>query len=287
MDFIEIEILNWAKHQPRKDIKHPTWFALSNRIMEDAKLFGLTSDDWRALIYIFCQASQQNSASVKINFAHAQRICDISKKQMLSAISRLCDVGVTCTVRANTDTLRDTTLQDTTEQNRTNTTVCTVVETTSAPTEILSADDLTLLLSDEVKSLYRDDPEYVEREAIKAWAWIKNNPKKSPKKIRGFRTFFSGWLDRGWERHRKALPSAKPHKFEWEATAKTILDAVIAAGSGSSAAADRERALGPELHQLAIKAGIQRIRDVKRDAFQLKNIAEMLKRASEVLDVAG
>lgn len=114
LEFIEVEILNWSKHQPRKDIKHPSWFAMSNRILEDSKLFGLSGDEWHALLYIFCQASQQNSGNVKINLAHADRICSIKKKTMLSALSRLCDAGVTSAYAIRTDAYRDTTLQDTT-----------------------------------------------------------------------------------------------------------------------------------------------------------------------------
>lgn len=95
MDVIEVEIVQWSRHQPRKDIKHPTWFAMSNRILEDSKLFELTDAEWKALLYIFSQASQQNSQHVKIVYAHAKRVCDISEKVLNSTISRLCNAGVT------------------------------------------------------------------------------------------------------------------------------------------------------------------------------------------------
>jgi hypothetical protein len=122
LDFIEIEILNWEKHQPRKDIKHPTWFALDNRILEDAKLFGLSAEEWKALLYVFCQASQQNSAKVKINHRHASKVCDVQKKSIDSLIRTLPYVIRTdpyASVRdPNADVTRHyTTLQDTTLQN--------------------------------------------------------------------------------------------------------------------------------------------------------------------------
>ncbi len=125
VEFIDIEIMRWSKHQPRKDIKNPTWFAMSNRILEDSKIFGLIDAEWKALLYIFSQASQQNSAVVKLNLTHAKRVCDIAEKTIISTISHLCDAGVTRMLReryvSGTHAIRDTTLQDTTLHNNTNT----------------------------------------------------------------------------------------------------------------------------------------------------------------------
>lgn len=119
MDCIEIEIINWGKHQ-RKDVKKPSWFALDNRILEDSKLFDLSDSEWKALIYIFSQASQQGSENVRLNYAHATRVCGISKKTLDSAISRLSDAGVTRTLRErHADvTPQDRTRQDKTEQDK-------------------------------------------------------------------------------------------------------------------------------------------------------------------------
>lgn len=99
MDFIEVEIINWSKHQPRKDIKNPTWFAMSNRVLDDPKLFGMCAEQWKVFLYVLCQASQQNRATVKINVEHASFISGVKKTVVESTISRLCDVGVTRTLR--------------------------------------------------------------------------------------------------------------------------------------------------------------------------------------------
>lgn len=108
MEFVEVEIINWDRHQPRKDIKHPTWFALSNRILEDSKLFQLNSDDWKVLLYVFCQASQQNSSKALISFYHAKRVCEIPEKTMRSALDKLAYAHVTRPYVIRTRTLRDT-----------------------------------------------------------------------------------------------------------------------------------------------------------------------------------
>lgn len=122
MELIQVKIVNWSKHQPRKDIKHPSWFALSNRIFEDSKLFSLSDSEWKAFIYILCQASQQNSDIVSINLDHAKRVVEISEKSIRSAIEKLTYANVTSTYANVTDALRDTTLHyttNTTEQTNT------------------------------------------------------------------------------------------------------------------------------------------------------------------------
>ena len=45
------------------------------------------------------------------------------------------------------------------------------------------------------------DREFLERETIKAFQYYKNNPKKTPKTIRGWRAALSSWFERGWVRH--------------------------------------------------------------------------------------
>lgn len=208
MELIEVEIVNWGKHQPRKDIKHPTWFAMSNRIFEDSKLFSLSDAQWRCLLYLFTQASQQNSGKIKINVEHAARIGGTSEKVLKSTISRLCDVGVTSAYAIRTDTLRDTTLQDTTRHNTT--LVCTVAESAPAPTiGFLGKFDQKTL--DSWKTLYGED--YVTREAMKAEVWCRANPAKSPKK--SWVRFFAGWLERGWDSYRKSLPTSPASSIDW------------------------------------------------------------------------
>lgn len=122
---MEITILKWDKYNPRKDIKHPSWFALSNRFLEDPDLFGFEPAELKAMLYLFCQASQKNSADVSINFQHAERVCQIKNKDLRSAIEKLSVIGSvrvrtdherirTYHERARTQTSRDNTIQDNT-----------------------------------------------------------------------------------------------------------------------------------------------------------------------------
>jgi hypothetical protein len=52
--------------------------------------------------------------------------------------------------------------------------------------------------------IYPND--YIETEAVKMETWLSINEHKAPKKNWG--NFISNWLSRGWDQHRKNLPSA-------------------------------------------------------------------------------
>lgn len=88
MDVIKLKVLNWEKYNPRRDYKNPWWFALSNRLFEDPKFFDLSHPEIVVWIYILSQASQQKTSSVTINYAHANKICKISKALMTRAIGK-------------------------------------------------------------------------------------------------------------------------------------------------------------------------------------------------------
>lgn len=156
--------------------------------------------------------------------------------------------------------------------------------------EFRAAADLISNLSDEIKKLY--DEAYVIRESVKAWDWLENNPGRKPKLNKGFRRFFTNWLERGWEAYRKTIPTNAPTAkgsagADWEQTASRVLKALVRHGTGSKATLAIEQELGPDLWRIVIRAGTSRIRSVQADGFQLRTIAQMLKLASDSMGGAA
>lgn len=129
MDFIEITILNWEKYNPRKDFKSPRWFALSNRFFEDAEFFEFTDAERLVWLYLLCQASMKNQATIQVFYQHAHHVARLPKKVVTSAIEKLkiikcIAVPRTRSVRGTYESVRDpnatvqnNTIQDSTEQN--------------------------------------------------------------------------------------------------------------------------------------------------------------------------
>lgn len=86
---VTVTINNWDKYNPRRDYKKPHWFALSNRLVEDADFFDFNHGEFKAWIYILSRASQKNSEAVEINHDHAERVCRIKESDLNSAIKKL------------------------------------------------------------------------------------------------------------------------------------------------------------------------------------------------------
>ncbi len=120
MDFIEVTINNWEKYNKRKDYKRPYWFALSNRLIEDADFISFSGDEFKAWIYVLSQASQRCCGTVKIHFEHAGRVCGISKKTLINTATKLISLEIcTGSVQDPNATLHNTTEQNSTIQNST------------------------------------------------------------------------------------------------------------------------------------------------------------------------
>lgn len=94
LDLIRITFLSWNKWNPRKDIKRPTWFALSNRITEDDDMLTLSDAEFRAFIHMFCLASQKNEPFAILNFEKAERVTGIKKMTFIRAVERLAGIGI-------------------------------------------------------------------------------------------------------------------------------------------------------------------------------------------------
>jgi len=259
---MELTILKWNKYNPRKDIKHPSWFALSNRFLEDPDLFGFEPIDLKAMLYLFCQASQRNSPDITVNFSHAERVCLIKSKNLKAAIEKLSKIGAvrirTDHERARTQTSRDTTdntlqtIQDTTGQN-----TITAVSETSEPAAVetgnwnefvspKSESELIRALPKETLERWaklHPDAEFLNRELIKAFGYYQTNPKKCPHSRRGWANALSSWFERGWGKHASKIAGVKPDDAklaEWikagDTTSQTgtqrTLESVLAIAGG-------------------------------------------------------
>ena len=218
MEEIQLEITNWDKHNPRKDVKHPSWFALSNRFLEDPEFFDFTPIQLKAILYIWCQASQKNSANITIRFAHAKRVCDIDSKSILLVVQALEKLGH---LKSRTESVRGAYVDvqnpyatnrqtNRTEQTEQDTVAVNFVSPTpvvvdASPPDVFS--NLSFKTKERLDALY-PDREFVFRESVKMQIWLEANRSKSPKSVRGWSKFVMGWLERGWENYRKTMQSS-------------------------------------------------------------------------------
>ncbi len=170
MDFIEVEILNWEKYNPRRDYKKPWWFALSNTICTDPMFVEFSDAEFRAWIYILCTASVQNTNRCQLFHKHAERSAGIKRKILISTIGKL-EILQVIRIPAGicTDSVRDLYA---TEQNRTE---------QNTPVRDLYATDLNTQKSDSKES---PSPQLIWNREIKSLPQVKQWTKARQAQIR-------------------------------------------------------------------------------------------------------
>lgn len=88
-DSITITVVNWDKFNPRKDLKATSWFRMQNSIFEDPDFFDFSHAEFSALFYILCQCSKKQCGTIRVNYAHANRIGRLDTAELKSAIDKL------------------------------------------------------------------------------------------------------------------------------------------------------------------------------------------------------
>jgi hypothetical protein len=122
---VKVEIINWDKFNPRKDIKATHWFRLDNAIFENPDFFDFSHAEICFFVYLLSQASKKMAGAISLNLEHANRIGRFSDNEITSALDKLEQLSIikydkneyvtqTLRIRDANDTLR------TNEQNITN-----------------------------------------------------------------------------------------------------------------------------------------------------------------------
>jgi len=231
---IQVTIEKFGSISKRRDIKRPSWFAVDNDLFSHPDYFKLTPEELKCWLWILCVASKMNQETIRLDselFAHQALLPEAVFFSTIKKLSgkRLSYQEIPGSVQnPNADvTLHNTTLHNTTKQNTTqhNTTVSSVVKkitTRGCITEFIFNEVAFRLLSNVTHSsqkawlLAYPDADWIVSEILKANVWIESNPRKAPK---DFGRFMANWLSRGYEMHRKGIPSRRPTNSENNAKA--------------------------------------------------------------------
>jgi hypothetical protein len=86
---IQIEILNWDKFNPRKDVKSTSWFRKENNIFENPDFFEFDHSELCFWDYLLSIASKKQSPTISVNLAHASKIGRFQKSTIQSGLEKL------------------------------------------------------------------------------------------------------------------------------------------------------------------------------------------------------
>ncbi len=88
-DFIEIEILNWDKYNPRTDAKNHSWFRFEHSLIESPEFFKWPGNHIKVLIYLLSQAAKKKRSRIRIYPEHAVSAIVVSDHDVRETIQKL------------------------------------------------------------------------------------------------------------------------------------------------------------------------------------------------------
>lgn len=69
--FITVEIINYKKYNPRKDIENSSWFRMQHNFFENHEFHDFTDEERLFWIYLICCASLKNKGTINLSIGHA------------------------------------------------------------------------------------------------------------------------------------------------------------------------------------------------------------------------
>lgn len=83
---VRINILNWDKHNPKRDQKTYSWLRLQNDIATDKDLYGLSAEQKWAWVVILCEASKKNCGEIEFDLDWLSEIARVKKASVESLL---------------------------------------------------------------------------------------------------------------------------------------------------------------------------------------------------------
>lgn len=230
---LKVDILSWEKFNPRQDRTNFTWFRFQNNFFENHALFDLNDADRVIFLFLLCTASKKGISEVEINVRFISALLKKTEHEIRQSLQSLAKSGVIVTSESRHDdgeapskcpsTIQDHTIQDHTKNLSTGSSAVVQSEQSrqeslpvvqkSTPVKVETAQELISKIPQVTKQRWQmlyNDPEFLERELLKALNYYEANPRKMPKTVKGWTQALSSWFARGWDWRAKNIQGKKP-----------------------------------------------------------------------------
>lgn len=239
LNIIGIEIINWAKYNPRTDSKKPTWFRVDNDLATGPGFHGLDCEHKWLWIIILSLVSQKNGQQISWNFGYVESISGIKKKKQIETIEMFEQFSRLRVSREVTSRYSPATNERT---NVTNETGRDVQGRVAAPTsdevraeaslpkelsevhEFLNSKQISIVLIETWLQSF-PEPDWIIQELKKANVWEIANPRKKKK---DFGRFMTNWLTKGWDERRMPRNSGMNRATQRETQNRSAAEAYMA-----------------------------------------------------------
>ena len=88
MEVLKVEICNWDKYNPRKDLNNPSWFRMDCRFWQAPDIYPLSNDQKMILVALLCEATHRRGVA-KINVGMFTKILGITEKVFEKTLNHL------------------------------------------------------------------------------------------------------------------------------------------------------------------------------------------------------
>lgn len=86
---LEIEIRNWAKYNPRSDVKSCSWFRMSNDFFSDPDFYGCSVTARVSWLFILSMASKKMASTIRVNTAMMIDSLKVTEETLANALHEL------------------------------------------------------------------------------------------------------------------------------------------------------------------------------------------------------
>jgi hypothetical protein len=107
-EWVDIEVVNWKRFNPRNDVRESSWFRMSHDLFTRPDMHDFTPSEIAYWVFILCSCSYENTGTVRLHHGHASRtgkfkapivrsaLAKLERNQMIKIIARNADVTPTC-----------------------------------------------------------------------------------------------------------------------------------------------------------------------------------------------
>lgn len=86
---MEIEIINWEKYNPRRDLKNPVWFRFQSDFLESPTAFELSNDGLIVWLLLLCRTSKAGGGPVKVTAPYLAKHARCTEADVVLALEIL------------------------------------------------------------------------------------------------------------------------------------------------------------------------------------------------------
>lgn len=242
LEEVHLEIKNMYEYTKRKDYDQKKWFAFSVDTLVHPDFLDISGDEFKVFCWILSIGYKCGAGTLRLHVRHAAAMLRTNEAVIFSCLEKLNGKRWILLDKNGlvTDPLRNRTLsvpredkirEDKKRKEKNNTFSAEPLNFESPATQthhkksglkniplrLNSLSEIENVLGAELMGTFLEiykNKEFIEKEFMKSLAWLQSNPNKGYRTVRGWRQFYTSWLNRANDIASKVGPSNRPARLD-------------------------------------------------------------------------